>query len=195
MKKYFILYIIAIFLASGCGQKSKPAHEDEGFFPVLSYIKSQVAQVDTSLYGIKKIIWLDSIRTDTVYLKREEFRNLAKDFLEIPDLSDKKYASLYTEEKFYDEGLNRVVLTCKPKKPDEAIIQRQEVLITPDPSGDKVSNFIIDLSMTSKGSSLQKKLLWQVDHSFQVVTSVQKHGQAETTSIMKVIWKDEKENE
>ncbi|MFI5132896.1 MAG: hypothetical protein ACHQEB_01105, partial [Chitinophagales bacterium] len=62
--------------------------------------------------------------------------------------------------------------------------------ITPGPSGDKVKNFFIDLSVITRDSSVQKKLLWQVDQSFQIVTIVQKPGRPETSSIMKVIWNE-----
>lgn len=183
MKKYWIGFIAVVLLA--CNQKKK-----EGFFPVLSYIKSQVAKVDTSLYPIIKITWLDSVRTDTQYVKREEFSNLAKDFLEMPDLTEKKFQSLYTEEKFFDEGLNRVVFTCKPKKNDTATIQQQETQIAPDPTGDKVKSFFIDLVISNKDSLVEKKMLWKVDESFQVATMIQKPAQPQTTHIMKVAWNE-----
>ena len=188
MKKY-LFWLLVILAFYSCKTKKK-----EIFFPVLSFIKSQVAHVDTSLYPIKKIIWLDSIQMDPIYVKREEFRNLAKDFLEIPDLTDKKFRTLYTEEKFYDAGLNQVIFSYIPKKPDVVLIRRQEVLITPDPSGDKIKNIIIDLFIAGKDSSVQKKMLWRVDQSFQVATIVQKNDQAESTSILKVAW-NEKEDE
>lgn len=183
MKKYWTGFILLFLLA--CNHKKK-----EGFFPVLSYIKSQVAKVDTSLYPIIKITWLDSVRKDTQYIKREEFSSLAKDFLEMPDLTQKKYQSLYTEEKFFDEGLNRVVFTCKPIKTDTATIQQQETQIAPDPTGDKVKSFFIDLMLSNKDSLIEKKMLWKVDESFQVATIIQKPGQVQTTHIMKVAWNE-----
>lgn len=186
MKKLGILLLVFFF---ACKQKTKEkTPESEPFFPVLSYIKSQVAQVDTSLYSITKINWLDSVRSDTTPVRREEFRGLAKDFFEIPDLCDKKYKDLYTEEKFYDEGLNKVILTYLPKNADTVIIQRQEVLINKGDEGDKVGSFIINVRMVNKDSSVEKKMLWQVDNSFNVVTSVQKPGQAESTTRFKVVW-------
>ena len=185
MKKILAGSILLLLLA--CSNKKK---EKEGFFPVLSYIKSQVAQVDTSLYPIIMITWQDSVHTDTTYVKREEFRDLAIDFLDIPDLTEKKYQSLYTEEKFFDQGLNRVVFTCKPKKTDTAMIQQQETQIAPDPSGDKVKSFFIDLIVPNKDSSVEKKMLWKVDESFQVATIVQKPGQPEITRIIKVAWNE-----
>lgn len=181
MKKYWIGFVLLFLLA--CSQKKK-----EGFFPVLSYIKSQIAEVDTSLYPIIKITWLDSIRTDTQYIKREEFRGLAKDFLEIPDLTEKKFESQYSEEKFFDQGLNRVVLICKPNKDETGIIQQQETQIAPDPTGDKVKSFFVDVLLSNKDSLVEKKMLWKVDMSFQVATMIQKPGEPQTTHITKVVW-------
>ena len=183
MKKYSVGLFLLVLLA--CRREKK-----ENFFPVLSYIKSQVAQVDTSLYPIIKITWIDSARTDTQYIKREEFAGLAKDFLEIPDLTEKKYPSLYSEDRFFDQGLNRVVFTCKPHKTDTATILQQETQIVPDPSGDKVKSFFIDLMLSNKDSIVEKKMLWKVDESFQVATLTQKPGQSQTTHIMKVAWNE-----
>lgn len=188
MKKIGILLFFSIIVA--CKQKSKDKTQAEAFFPVLSYIKSQVTHVDTSFYPITKVTWLDSIHTDTTYIKREDFSSLAKDFLEIPDISTTKYKDLFTEEKFYDESLNKVVLAYRPKDPGSTIIQRQEVLINHDQQGDKVNNFIIDLTIVTKDSSVEKKLLWQVNKSFNVYSSVQKPGQTETIRRFKVIWNE-----
>ncbi len=184
MKKYWAGIVLLALLS--CGREKK-----ESFFPVLSYIKSQVTHVDTSLYQIMKISWIDSAHTDTQYVKREEFAGLAKDFLDIPDLTEKKYQSLYAEEKFFDQGLNRVVFTCKPKKNENVIIQQQETQIAPDPSGDKVKSFFIDLVLSNKDSLVEKKMLWKVDKSFQVATLIQKPGQVPTTHIMKVAWNED----
>ncbi|HVT86938.1 MAG TPA: hypothetical protein VHD35_17175 [Chitinophagaceae bacterium] len=184
MKKHWAGFVLLFLLA--CSHSKKK----EDFFPVLSYIKSQVAKVDTSLYPIIKITWRDSTHMDTQYVKREEFRELAKDFLEIPDLTEKKYQSLYTEEKFFDQGLNRIVFTCKPHKTDTAIIQQQETQVAPDPSGDKVKSFFIDEVISSKDSLVEKKMLWKVDESFQVATLIQKPEQPQTTHIIKIAWNE-----
>ena len=147
-----------------------------------------MADIDTSLHSIRKLVYVDSLRTDTIYIHREQFREAAKDFLSIPDLSSSKYEDRYTEEKQLDETLNRVILAYAPLKPEKEEIQRQEVLIKTDPSGDKVTTIIINRVINTKDSSVQKRLLWKVDESFQVVTIKQLYGQPETTSTVKVIW-------
>ncbi len=181
----FIILIASLF---SCKQKEKS--KNEKFFPVLSYIQSQVADIDTSLHSIRKLVYVDSLRTDTIYIHREQFREAAKDFLSIPDLSSSKYEDRYTEEKQLDETLNRVILAYAPLKPEKEEIQRQEVLIKTDPSGDKVATIIINRVINTKDSSVQKRLLWKVDESFQVVTIKQLNGQPETTSTVKVIWSE-----
>ena len=182
---FSILTILLLHFIS-CKQKEKS--DKEKFFPVLSFIQSQVAEIDTSLYSIRKLVTVDNLKTDTFYIPREQFRESAKDFLSIPDLSTSKYEARYREEKQFDETMSRVILTYIPIKPEKEEIQRQEVLIKPDPSGDEITNIIINQVLNTKDSSVQKKLLWKVDESFQVITIKQLNGQPETTSTVKVTW-------
>ena len=193
MKNYKIIFILIFLIVLACKNKNQADKKTESVFPVLSFIQSQVAHVDTSLYSIQKIIYLDSLHTDTTYLRREEFRQAAKDFLEIPDLTQKKYSGKYNEEKLFDETMNRVILRYSPIEPENEDIQKQEILIAPDPTGDKVTSIFIDKIINNRDSSVQKLLLWQVDKSFTVTTILQKTGQPEATTIMKVIWNEESE--
>ena len=188
MKVILKIIIFPILLVSLISCKQKVKSKNEKFFPVLSYIQSQVADIDTSLHSIRKLVYIDSLKTDTIYIHREQFRETAKDFLSIPDLSSSKYEDRYTEEKQLDETMNRVILTYAPLNPEKEEIQRQEVLIKTDPSGDKVTNIIVNQVINTKDSSVQKRLLWKVDESFQVITIKQLNGQPETTSTVKVVW-------
>lgn len=181
-----IIPAFVLLLISSCKQNETTPKED--FFPVLSFLKSQVAKVDTSLNSIRKYVIVDSLTTDTLYIPREQFRDIARDFLVIPDLSESKYKDRYVEEKIFDEMLNSVLLTYTPIKPEKEQIQRQEVMIRPGPSEDKITNIIINLSVDTKDSSVQKRMLWKVDHGFQVTTTRQLAGQPETTRTEKVIW-------
>jgi len=195
MKKYvFPLILLCCLLIIRCKQKNKSDENKESFFPVLSFIKSQVAQIDTSLYSIKKIVLIDSTHSDTVFVPREEFKNLAKDFLDLPDLTEKKFKDRYIEEKLFDEQINRVSISYKPKKPEEEDIQKQEILIKPDPAEDKIASIFIDRVINNRDSFLHKIMFWQIDRSFQITTISQKPAKPETTTILKVVWgKDDEE--
>lgn len=190
MKQIFSPLLPLLFLLCFAACKRKEKNTGENFFPVLSYIQSQVKDIDTSLYQIRKLVYVDSLRTDTIFLHRDKFRAEAKDFLGIPDISSSEYQKRYREEKQVDETLNRVLLIYTPVNPQKEIIQREEVLIKPDPSGDKVTNIIINSLINTKDSLVEKKMLWKVGQSFLVTATRQLPGQAETTSTIKVIWNE-----
>jgi hypothetical protein len=184
--------VLIIIAFTSCKQKEKT--EDKNFISVLSLIKKQVAHVDTSLYPIIKILTTDSLRSDTVYIPREEFAAVAKDFLEIPDLSDKKVAKKYKEEPaLHDKLINRVIITYLPIDPDNSEIKKQELLVTPAPgTEDKVTNIIIVKEISNRDSFLKKNMLWHMDKFFQVITTSQKKGEPESTSVLKVSWNEGK---
>jgi hypothetical protein len=190
MKKYFILLLPVMLAIPAC--QSKKEGPEKKFVSVLSLIKSQVAHVDTSLYSIVMVVSTDSLHSDTTYIPREEFGAAAKDFLSIPDLSDNKVAKRYKEETMYDKTINRVVITYTPEDPDKEEIQKQELLVTPDiATGDKVNNIIVNRVISNRDSFMQKNMLWQMDKSFQVVTTLQKPGKPEKITTMKVTWNED----
>lgn len=192
MKKLLLLLVAGTLILPGC--KSKEKEPEKKYVSIISLIKKQVEHVDTSLYPILKITTVDSLPPDTVYIPREEFASAAKDFLDIPDLSNPKVAKKYKEEQArYDESLNRVVITYTPLNYEKEEIKKQELLITPnEAAGDKVSNVIVLREINNKDSFLQKKMLWQMDKSFQVVTTRQKPGMPEKVTIVKVSWNEPK---
>lgn len=186
-----ILVLLLLFPPIIACQKKKKEPEKK-FVSVLSLIKAQVAHVDTSLYPIMRIADIDSLHTDTVFIPREEFSTAAKDFLDIPDLSDKKTARRFKEETMYDGTINRVVITYTPVNPANEEIQKQELLVTPNSvSGDKVNSIIINRVISNRDSLLQKNMLWQIDKYFQVTTIRQLPGQPETVTTVKVSWNEE----
>lgn len=187
--KYVSFLIIFVIAFSSCKEKKKTP--EKKYVSVLSLIKDQVAHVDTSLYAIVKVISTDSLHNDTFYIRREDFAAEASEFLEIPDLSDKKVAKRFKEETLYDESINRVVITYTPEKPDAEEIQKQELLVTPDPvNGDKVNSIIINRSISNRDSSIQKNMLWQMNKSFQIATTRRLPGQAETIITTRVTWNE-----
>ncbi|MFN2456936.1 MAG: hypothetical protein ABR502_01935 [Chitinophagaceae bacterium] len=187
MNKFLVLAVVTVSIYS-C--KSKQDKQDTGssFFPVLSFINSQIAQVDTSLYGIIRITKTGSL-SDTQYIKREEFRKTAQEFLDIPDITSSKLRNEYVEQKIFDESLNKVILNYTTKDTGAEIL-RQEVLIQPNPMGDEVKTIFIDRVQRFNDSTVQKKMSWQVNKWFQVTTITQKGKQPEKVQTVEVIWND-----
>ena len=171
-----------------CKNKKENAGEDSSFFPTLSFIKSQVAHVDTSVYRIIKIVKTEN-GTDTSFLRREDFREAAKDFLTLPDLSSEKWKDDYTETEFFDPGLQQVVLNYMPKDAG-AEITRQAVMIEPGAGGDKVKSLFISRTLAGDDSLINKVLFWEVDKRFKIVTTIEKPGIPKKNETVEVIWND-----
>ena len=190
MRTYSSLLLSIILVTASCKQKKET--EAKNFISVLSLIEKQVIHVDTSLYAITKVVYTDSLHSDTTYVRREDFRSIAKEFLDIPDLSAKKVAKLYKEETRYDELLNRVIITYTPVNAGEVEIKKQELQVTPNvATGDKVNNVLINRVINNRDGYLKKDMLWQMDKSFQIVTTTQQPGQPEIITTTKVTWNED----
>ena len=175
--------LLAIFFYYSCKQKKNDA------FPAIDFIKGQVANVDTSVYRILKLVSVTDSTYDTTYVKREEFKGLAKDFLETPDIS-KQFGGKYSEERMMNNELGLAVFIATPKDEDLEV-RRQEVRILPDPPNDKVKSIYIEKLNGNKDSSILKRMTWYTDRKFQIITITQKKNEAEKTSVMQVIWNDQ----
>jgi len=172
-------------------KKKRSGKKESSYISLNSLIKAQVKDVDTSLYSIIKVVNIDTVY-DTTYIRREEFEREAKEFLDIPDLSDSKIAERYAADSaIYDESLNRVIVTYNAIDPNEHYAKEQ-LLVTPNPGAkDIVTSLIIKYSKTTKDGSVIKDMLWTMDHNFQIVTMTQLPGQPEKVTTTKVIWNEE----
>jgi hypothetical protein len=176
-----LLFVIVFYCS--CREKKNDV------FPAIDFIKSQIANVDTSVYPIIELIPLTDSTYDTGYIKRKDFKTLAKDFLETPDIS-KKFGGKYTEERMMNNELGLAIFIATPKDEDLEV-RRQEVRILPDPPNDKVKSIYIEKFTSNKDSSVMKRMTWYTDRKFQIITITQKKNGEEKTSVMDVIWNDQ----
>lgn len=175
--------LFAIFFYCSCKQKKNDA------FPAIDFIKGQVAGVDTSLHRILKLVSVTDSTYDTTYVKREDFKNLAKDFLETPDIS-KEFGGKYTEERMMNNELGLAVFIATTN--DQGLeVRRQEVRILPDPPNDRIKSVYIEKLSDTSDSSVLKRMTWYTDRKFQIITITQKKNGEEKTSVMQVIWNDQ----
>ena len=182
----FAALLFAIFLYSSCKQQKNDV------FPAIDFIKGQIANVDTSVYRIIKLVPVTDSTYDTTFVKREDFKKLAKDFLETPDIS-KKFGGKYTEERMMNNDLGLVVFIATSK--DENLeVRRQEIRIVPGPPDDKVKSIYLEKFKTNNDSSVIKRMTWYTDQKFQIVTITQKKNEEEKSSVMEVVWNNQENN-
>src|SRR6185295_17891677 len=183
MNKYSALAVLFLIFLFSCKQKKNDV------FPAIEFIKGQIANVDTSVYRILKLVPVTDSTYDTTYVKREDFKNLAKDFLETPDIS-KEFGGKYTEERMMNNELGLAVFIATTKD-DDLEVRRQEVRILPDPPNDKIKSIYIERLNDNKDSSVLKRMTWYTDRKFQVITITQKKNEEEKTSVVQVEWNDQ----
>lgn len=189
MNKLLTGLIFLIFLAA-CKDKKKQDDGEGQFFPVLSFLKGQAKHIDTSLYRIVKIETVDSTST-TSYIKREDFKHYAKDFLELPDISADKWKDDYEETKMFDDALNNVILTYTTTDRDNEV-RREDVMLEPtNASGNsEVKTVIINKIKSDGDSTVEKNMVWYVNKRFTIITKVEKANQPEKIRKLEVIWND-----
>lgn len=185
MKKVFIICFISGFLLFSCKEKKEPLKDPA--ISVISIIKGQLNQLDTSFFQLTKFETVEG-KTDTTYIKREDIRALAKDFLTLPDISQNNYTDNYSEERLIDETQNTLSITAVAK--DEKLeIQKQIIIVPLDKfATGSVQSIYIDRFVQVNDSSLQQKLFWEIGKYFQVGSITQKGNEPEKTHVLKVTW-------
>ena len=185
MKNYLIVPALIVILFEACKEKKEVKQESP--ISALSIIKGQLNHLDSSLYEIVKYESTDNI-TDSSYLKRDEIRKFAAPFLSLPEIADKNYYENYTEERLIDAQQETLSITTTAKN-ENAEIQKQIIVITlSDVSNGKVQSIFIDRYLSSKDSTVEQKLFWEIDNYFSIGNIIEKDHQPEKTSFTKVVW-------
>lgn len=169
-------------------QPSTPAKK---FISVRSLIEQQVKQIDTSLYSIKRYTTLDTLPTDTGFVRREDFRAEVGTFLKIPDLSDPQKAKRFTEETRYDELMERVIISYTPIDAGTEPYQRIELFVEPNlATGDQVKTILATRRQGDRNGFEQEELVWQMDRSCKQILTTRKPGGSERVRTVKWSWNE-----
>jgi hypothetical protein len=185
MKNIVIFFACISFIIISC--KNKKDKSKEPSISAISIIKGQVNHLDTSFYQIIKIESANG-KNDTTFIKREEIKDLASDFLFLPDISLTGYDENYIEERLIDANQNTLSITATAK--NETLEIQKQIIIIPleELASGKVESIFIDRSVQIKDSSIQQKLFWQIDQYFQIGSIIQKGEAPETVHIIKIKW-------
>src|SRR3989337_1271710 len=119
MKKWSLVMILCSVM--GCNDASdgtaKPENEEgQAMFPVTAFIAGQVHEVDSLQLPVLKYVTRNN-QTDSVLISVEEFRSLAKDFME-PDVTAPSLRKFYKESSFADQSIPSITFTYSTTAPD-----------------------------------------------------------------------------
>lgn len=184
-----LVFLSFIVLMAACKNREKKENETE-FFPVSSFLKGQVKNVDTSLFRIIKIETVNG-RADTSFIKREDFSKVAEDFIKLPDISSDKLYDEYEETQMYDDALESFILTYITKEEDNEI-QRADVMLgrANEEGTNDVRNIIVRTIVNKGNTSIEKNMVWYVDQKFIIITKTFTKDQPEKINKLEVVWND-----
>ncbi|HWB26918.1 MAG TPA: hypothetical protein VG738_15650 [Chitinophagaceae bacterium] len=190
MKKSILLITLSIplLLLQDCKSKGKNFTETSDtlkFFPVNLYIKGQIAKVDSLASTIYKItINNNSGVKDTITINKQQFNNLAQDFLAY-DISDKHIHKYYKENVFADETTQS--LTFNYTAMDSSLpLQSVDVLL--DQTGQQLKNVFFSKTITQGDSTVTEKCGWTNDKSFFINRVTEYADNTTTTQQNIIVW-------
>jgi hypothetical protein len=182
--KSLILAFFAFMLAACSDNKEKKfEQEDKTFYPIGSFIRSELNLVDSMPIAVFKYTTKDQ-KTDTQLLAKPEFRKIAETFL-IPDITIEPLKEKYTETVFMDATINTVTFSYVTDD-SSAEIRKIDVFINPET--DKVKNIYVEKMTRTGDSSITQKMIWIAGKHFQVSTLVAYKDKAEETMQEKYSW-------
>lgn len=188
MKQMLIGCLAALFIIGCKSKKDKKAEVPAAdFFPVGDYLRGQIARLDTSLYTFFKIETVDG-RSDTTSIRNTDVKTYAKDFRDLPDLSDSEIKDDYTVDKLFDDIQNAFVFTYTTK--EDHPVQQQQVTVEPafnEKGQNEIRSVFVDLWEAEDGVSTRKRMMWEAT-GFYITTTTEAEGQAQKTKTTKIIW-------
>ncbi|MBA4167276.1 MAG: hypothetical protein H0X41_07020 [Chitinophagaceae bacterium] len=199
--KYPFLLITAAFFLFACGEK-KPVTASpvivtkkdstatpKSYFPVVSFIKGEIAYVDSLPVGIKK--YTGDNKKKYVYINPDEFHRLAAEF--IPhEISDSFFLKHYRETSFLDRSSNSATFYYVPEN-ETLPVRRVDVLTMKGDVYDQVKSIYLQKNYRSGDTAFIKKLYWRPHNSFQIITEATKDSGQPRTEIINVVWDNREE--
>lgn len=178
---------ILALLVSCKAKKKKPDVPAEQFFPVTSYLKGELAKMDTSLATFYKIETADG-KSDTTPIRNVDVKRYAREFATLPDISVDSLKNDYQASHDYDDMLGSFVFMFTTK--EDHPVRREDVVLDPQPNAqgkNDIQSIFVELWEAKGDSTVRKNMLWNAGKDFQV-TTVTEAGGSEKTKKLQVIW-------
>jgi hypothetical protein len=178
-----------LFILTGCHSReengtSVPVNSTEAvnIFPVTSFIKAQLKQIDSMAVTPLKIT-SENGKSDSSWLKREAVRNYAREFL-TPVIDSANMSSLFSEKSFLDQTINAFTFSYDPKVklPGSIKLTHWDVYMNPQ------TNKIERIYLVKQNADTIKQLTWVVNKWYSVRTITKSNSNEPGIKEDKLIW-------
>jgi hypothetical protein len=201
----FFRTAIAVFvtIAASCNnntnadsQSNKPSGSDstmrvadtsaaQPFFPVASFLRGEIQSVDSLPVGIMKY-HTKGRKTDSAYIKSDEFHRLAAEFLS-PAIADSVFKKNFTESSFIDRSTNSATFFYKAVDPNLPL-QRIDIVTAKGDVYDEVKSVYMEKRDSNNNRLLNKKLFWRPKRNFQIISVSGDASSPDQSNVVKVVW-------
>jgi hypothetical protein len=195
---YPMMLIAGLTIAcTSCDEKNPPAENaktsaaqdstetPQPYFPVASFLKSEISYVDSLPVGIKKYT-SSGAKLDSAYITPEEFHRLTSEFV-TAELEEKKFAADFRETSFLDRATNSATFFYAAKNPANKL-KRVDVVTIKGDIYDDVRSLYIEKNEIKGDTSIVKKLMWKPQRNFQIISITTINGQKPKNELVKVVW-------
>ena len=194
MKKCLFIASL-ILLASACstnapmGSQDAPAKDNkvDSFFPVTSFIKGQLRQIDSLTINPLHTVRINQ-QTDSFWIKPSALSPLLADFTQ-PEIKETNLTTLFKGSSFNDQTLNSVTFTYDPISalPNSISLRHWDLYIDPE-SGKVRKVYLVKQNKKQDGTYIQQ-LTWKTDQWAMITTLLEKtDGSTSLLKEEKFVW-------
>jgi hypothetical protein len=195
MKKFFIIAAAAGYLLS-CTEKKTVEQSIQNvdtintvasFFPVTSFLKGQIRQLDSINITPIQIITTHE-KVDSQSIKMQQLKDSLQTFLS-PEITETNLLKYFKESKFNDQTLGAITFTYDPitTLPDSINISTWNVYVSPTTGN--VTKIYIVKRLVENGQNIIQQLTWQTDRYAEINEILDKpDGSEEVLKQEKFIW-------
>jgi hypothetical protein len=193
--KYSFPALIVLLLFS-CGSNNQEMSTDnksattedsskasQQYFPIASFLKNEIDYVDSLPVGIKKYHTRGS-KSDSAYIKPDEFHRLAAEFL-TSELKDSAMKQNFSESSFLDRSTNNATFFYKALNPLSEV-QRVDVVTAKGDVYDEVRSVYMEKMVKEGNNTVRKKMFWRPQRHFQIISLAS--DTSANAEIVKVVW-------
>ncbi len=189
MKTYSLIIALCCLISACKNQEQKKTadekHEKNSFFPVADYMGSEIGYVDSLPLRMIKYVTQNG-KTDSAFIKLEEFDKLAHEFLPA-EIYDSVFQKDFDENSFLDQTTQSLTFTYSTKN-SKSQLQRVDVLANRTSGFDKVRSVYMEKNEIKNDTLVLKKMYWRAKKSFEIITILQPPNQPQLSNHLKVVW-------